>query len=260
MRALLLVCCLAVGCGGNAGSGSTSVSPPPPPPPPPAAGTVSLLFMGNSHTAFHDVPGMVAALVRGARPGRAVEPVTAPGFMFLEERASDAPTLALLRSRPWSVVVLQAQKYSSSGAFHYSTEEASALIRMARAQGAVPVMFPEWPRRAVTETARIYDLHVSIARETPACVAPVGQAWDLSLARDPGLVLHDADGNHSALPGAFLAALVIAATITGESPGVFPAIDAGPAPAVQAQLRAVAAETTLAYAPRQHCPADPPLR
>jgi hypothetical protein len=256
MRFLFALLFLAAACGGGGSPGATT---PPPPPPPAAAAQVSLLFMGNSHTAFHDVPGMVAALVRGVRPGRSVEAVTAPGSMFLEDRLADAQTLALLRGRTWSAVVLQAQKYSTSGQFEYSTAEARELVRMSRAQGALPVLFPEWPRRGISETARIHDLHVSIARETPACVAPIGQAWDLALARHPAMVLHDADGNHAALPGAFLAAVVLAATITGDAPDTFRAIDAGPDPALQAQLRAIAAETALAYRPRQHCPADPPL-
>ncbi len=121
-------------------------------------------------------------------------------------------------------------------------------------------MFPEWPRRGIVETARIHALHVSIARKEPACVAPIGQAWDLALARNPGLVLHAADGNHSAASGAFLAAVVIAATITGARPDTFPVL-AGIAVEedLQSRLRAAAAETVLAWQPRLHCLADPPL-
>jgi len=110
-----------------------------------------------------------------------------------------------------------AQKYSSSGLFEYSIDGAVELVHMARVAKAVPILFPEWPRRGVPETQRIYDLHVSIARREPACVAPIPQAWDLALARYPTLVLHDADGNHSAPAGAFLAALILATTITGIS-------------------------------------------
>jgi hypothetical protein len=261
MRALLVVLCLLAGCGGAGGSTSTSPPPPPPPPPPPAvAGTVSLLFMGNSHTSFHDVPNLVAALVRAARPGRAVEAVEAPGWMFLEDRVGDAATLALLQGRTWSYVVLQAQKYSSSGQFTYSTAEAESLVRMSRAAGAVPILFPEWPRRGVRETQRIHDLHLSIARATPACIAPVPQAWDLALGRHPDLPLHDADGNHAAAPGAFLAALVLATTITGARPDTLPTIEGiGVDAATQVLLRGIAAETVLAHAPRQWCPGDAPL-
>jgi hypothetical protein len=89
-------------------------------------------------------------------------------------------------------------------------------------------------------------------------VAPVGQAWDLALARQPSLVLHAADGNHSAPAGAFLAAAIIAATIANVSPDAFAPLDGIDVDLqLQAQLRAIAAETVLVYRPRRHCPNDP---
>lgn len=219
---------------------------------------VALLFMGNSHASVNNLQGMVEALVRPGRPGETVEAVEAPGWMYLEDRYRHEPSLALLRVQDWSFVVLQAQKYSMSGCCVYSTAEAMALIRIAREQDAVPILFPEWPRLGVDETQRIYDLHVSIAQAEPACVAPIGQAWDLSLQRHPGIALHAADGNHSNPNGAFLAALVLAATMTGMSPLDMPWIPGyGVGTDTQALLRAVAADTIAAWPPRQWCPDDP---
>ena len=255
MLRCLAISLLVAACSGGAGGPSPEA---PPPPQPPQNGEVAILMMGNSHTSANNLPGMVAAMVRAARPGRTVVAVEAPGWMFLEERAAHAPSLELLATRRWSAVVLQAQKYSTSGLFDYSTTGAEDLIRESRATGALPVLFPEWPRRDVNETQRIYDLHVSIARRVPACVAPVGQAWDLALARDPSLVLHAPDGNHSAPAGAFLAALVIATTITGSAPDTLPELEGfGVDAPLQARLRGIAAETVLAHAPRMTCPDDP---
>ena len=248
---------LVSACGGSGSSSSSAVDPPPPNPTPTAQ--VALLFMGNSHTAANGLPQMVAAIVRAAWPNRTVEAVEAPGWMFLNERSRDAASLALLRSRSWRFVVLQAQEYSSSGLFEYPIDGAVDLVRQARTNGALPILFPEWPRRGINETQRIYDLHLSIARAAPACVPPIPQAWDLALARYPEITLHAADGNHAAAPGSFLAALIIATTMTNVTPTDLPAIaqtgvDAG----TQAKLRTVAAETVLAYSPRTGCPGDPP--
>jgi hypothetical protein len=176
--------------------------------------------------------------------------------MFLDERLADRPSIDLLRSRQWTAVVLQAQKYSSSGLYAYSTAEAQTLVRETRAVKALPVLFPEWARRGVPETETIYALHVSIARQQPACVAPVGQAWDLAHARMPTLGLHASDGNHSNAAGANLAALMLYATITGKSPSGLPAISNGVNATVQERLGLAAADTALAVAPRQHCPAE----
>lgn len=217
-----------------------------------------MLFIGNSHTSTHGLPQTVGALVRAARPARSVQVEVAPDWGFLEDHASNPRTLELLDRRRWTFVVLQAQKYSTSGQFSYPIEPAIELARRARTAGAVPVMFPEWPRRGVPETRRIYDLHVSIAQREAACVAPVGQAWDLALARHPGLVLHDADGNHSAASGAFLTAVVIASTMTGSAPDIFPFVSQPGVDAdTQALLRAVAAEAVAMHPPRQWCPGDP---
>lgn len=219
---------------------------------------VALLMMGNSHTSSNNLPGMLEAMVASARSGETVDAVVAPGWMFLDERYHHEPSLALLRVQDWSFVILQAQKYSSSGCCFYSTEEAKALVRIAREQNAVPIMFPEWPRLGIDETMRIYDLHVSIAQAEPACVAPIGQAWDLSLQRHPGIRLHAADGNHSNAAGAFLAALVLFTTVTGASPLDAPVLLVSGVPAdTQALLRTVAADTVATWPPREWCPDDP---
>jgi len=259
MRLAWLLCVALAACGGGGGDGAPApTAPTPTGPTPTARADINLLFMGNSHTSVNGLPDMVAAMVRAARPGRTVRSVVAPGWMFLDERAADVASVELLREGGWNFVVLQAQKYSSSGLFDYPIDGAVDLVRMSREVHAVPILFPEWPRRGVAETARIYDLHVSIAARAPACVAPVGQAWDLALAQDAALVLHAADGNHSAPAGAFLAALVIANTLTGFPPDQVPDLPGiGVEAATQAELRAAAAATVQAWPPRRWCPADP---
>lgn len=246
-------------CGGSGGTTTGTVTSPPPPPPA-APADINLLFFGNSHTAANDLPGLVAAYVRAARPGRTVAAVTEPSWLFLDDRLRHAPSKELLASRRWNAVVLQAQKYSSSGNFTYTTWEAAEWVRLVRAQGAVPMLFPEWPRRDLNETDEIFRIHLSIAAQAAACVPPIPHAWDLALAADPGLVLHAPDGNHSAPAGALLAAMVIASALTGDSPAGLPALPVtGVDEATQAKLRAAAARAVTAVPPRQHCPADPLL-
>jgi hypothetical protein len=220
---------------------------------------VQVLMLGNSHTSSNDLPGKLDAMLRSGLGGRSVGTALAPGSMFLDERVADPESMAVLRGRAWTVVVLQAQKYSSSGLYEYSTAEAAALAAEARRLGALPVLFPEWPRRGIAETARIWEPHVRIATEAPACIAPVGQAFDLAAQRMPALVLHASDGNHSSPAGAYLAALVLYATVSGRSPlDLADATPPGVDPATQLALRQVAADAVAAVPPRQYCPLDPP--
>lgn len=262
VRSLMLAlaaACAACGGGGSSGGGAAATAPvtPTPLPTTPSA-AITVLMMGNSHTLSQGLPTQLEQLLRSSSGSKTVGATVAPGFMFLDERLADAGSMALLRSRSWSIVILQAQKYSTSGQYSYSTSEAEELVRIARAAGSLPVMFPEWPRAQVDETSRIYDLHVSIAQKQPACVAPIGQAWDLSLQRHPELRLHSEDGNHSAPAGAFLAAVMLYATISGAQPAqllALPELANGVDANSQAKLRQVAADTAQAYPPRRYCPA-----
>ncbi len=273
MRAFLsalLAALIAVlsACGGGGGGGTPATPTPPPaeppvasPPPvnspPPASPTdVALLFFGNSHTAYHDVPGLVAAMLRQARPDRSVLAQAAPGYLFLDDRLRDASSLSLFESRGWTHLVLQAQRYSSSGQFSYSTAEAQEWVRLARARNMRPLMFPEWPRRGIDETARIYALYAGIGSVAGACVAPVPQAFDRALLQNAQLRLHDADGNHSSPEGALLAAFILYASASGESPGELGTVLASTVSAsTQALLRRIAVDS-LAAGPgaSAHCP------
>ncbi len=73
----------------------------------------------------------------------------------------------------------------------YPTDAAEEWIRRVKAQTARPILFPEWPRLGnYEEGQRIHNLHLSISSRESACVAPIGLAWEESLAFDPGLQLH----------------------------------------------------------------------
>ena len=182
--------------------------------PPPAH--YEILFMGNSHSSANDLPNLVATLISAGVPQATAQVDLAPGMRFLSERLNDGVSLPTLNSRTWTHVVLQAQKYSTTGKYFYPTDAAEEWIRRAKSQAALPIMFPEWPRRGNTEEGpRIHQLHLDMASRERACVAPIGLAWEESIARNPSLALHAVDGNHSNPTGALLTAYVLYQVITG---------------------------------------------
>ena len=98
-------------------------------PPVPPAADVTVLMMGNSHTAFNALPQQLDTMLRAGLAGPTVATAEAPGWMFLDQRLADAASMRLLDSRRWSAVVLQAQRYSTTGRYSYSTAEAVELVR-----------------------------------------------------------------------------------------------------------------------------------
>ena len=264
--AVLLACGVAIlsGCGSGGGDSRANVTTTTTTTTttgPAGVAEINLLFIGNSHTAVNDVPGTVASMMRASNPQRSIAVAIAPNSAHLQDHSTDPSTLALLQSRRWSAVILQAQNYSLSGQTVYPSSGAESLVRMARQQGAVPILFPEWPRRGINETQLIFATYVAIAKAEPACVPPIPQAFDLAASRYPTITLLDADGNHSAPAGAFLGAVMIFTTITGLSAATLPTLtQAGVDGATQRQLNEVAAESANAISTRAWCPADPFIR
>ena len=159
MSILLL---LLAGASNAAGSDpSENVDPPEDFTPVLASAAYEILFIGNSHSSVNGLPGLVTTLIQTGMPGTSATSGLAPGYQFLAERLNDGVTQSLLASRPWTHVILQAQKYSSSGLYSYPTEAAEEWIRRSKAQNAQPLLFPEWPRRVNTEDGqRVHNVQL----------------------------------------------------------------------------------------------------
>jgi hypothetical protein len=200
-----------------------------PPPPPPSSvqlsdpdkvrtADVSILFVGNSHTSFHNLPGVVADMFRHRHPGKVVYTHTVMAG-HLDDAAKDPACREEIETRPWKFVVLQAQRISVSGKHHYSQTEGIDLARQAMARGATVYFYSEWGLRGKAgDGDRNETIYREMATEAGARVAAVNRAWDLALGERPELPLYEADGNHQSAVGAFLTACVLYGRLTGDSP------------------------------------------
>jgi hypothetical protein len=189
------------------------------------ASAYKVLLMGNSHAAALQTT-LRRLLVLG-QPGKPVDVQVSPGWGFLADRIDDVVSKQKLESELWSHVILQAQKYSSTGTNSYPTTAAEFWIRGAKELGATPIMFPEHPRKGNTwEGQTLWELHTGIAVRENTCVAPVGLVWDEVIFRDASLTLHQFDGNHASEAGVLLTALVFYQVITGQPVESLPRLSA----------------------------------
>ena len=237
-RCMLAVAILLAGCGGSGSdsggsspddsgdpAGSTRYATSQPLVDNSGASAYKVLLMGNSHAA--GLYSVLADLLALGQPGKSIEVQLSTSAGFLDERVNDGFSEQLLESEPWTHVILQGQKYSTTGTLTYPTDGAEYWIRGSKEQGATPIMFPEHPRQGNTwEAKTLWDLHAGIAVRENTCVAPVGLVWDEVRFRDPSLVLHHPDGNHASATGVLLTALVFYPIITGQSVESLPDLSA----------------------------------
>jgi hypothetical protein len=179
------------------------------------AGAYKVLLMGNSHAA--GLAPVLAELLALGQPNKSIDVQMSPERGFLYELVNDGVSEQVLESEQWTHVILQGQRYSTSGVNTYPTDAAEYWIRGSKLQGATPILFPEHPREGQDWEARaLWNLHTAIAARENACVAPVGLTWDYVMFEAPSLVFYLDDGNHASDTGLLLTAMVFYEIITGQ--------------------------------------------
>jgi len=183
-----------------------------------------ILFMGNSHVRGIDT--IINELIETRFPEKQVTSSYAHGSYYLSERIKDKASVDTLINTPWTHIILQAQKYSSSGVFSYPIDAAVEWIKLAKTQGSTPIMFPEHPQLGnKSEGMKVHLIHKSIVENEAACIAPVGLAWDRAIELYPEFSFHHSDGNHANTTGKLLTAFIFYQIITGELADELPYIE-----------------------------------
>ncbi len=174
---------------------------------------MNILYLGNSHTGFHDLPGAIEKLLRFRKPERTIGTHMVM-ISHLEDAFHNSHVMQVIDSRPWNCVVLQAQKVSMSGKFIYSNQEGIEIARRVRERGAKVFFFSEWAREGVEgERERTERIYAEMSDASGATLIPVGQVWERVHSETPELRLHADDGNHQSGLGALLTAITIASHI-----------------------------------------------
>lgn len=200
------------------------------------AETLNVLFVGNSYTLRNDLPGMLEKIAASGKGAQIKAQAAAKNGATLKQLWADEKLRGELYIGRRDFVVLQEQ---SLWALLPETVEDTATSAQLWGEaitkaGAKPVVFETWERQpgSFWYTDKRYGYLKSpknmrdknfaavsaLAAQLKAQVAPVGQAYAALLKQNSKWPLYEADSNHPAVPGTYLAALVIYKTLTGRSP------------------------------------------
>lgn len=188
------------------------------------AGGRQVLFIGNSLTAYNDLPVLVQALADAAGGDSIAIAMHTPGNTALIDHWKAGVARQAIESQPWDFVVLQ-QGPSSVAANRDTLRLATGLFAPVIEQaGAKVVMFSAWPtidrQQDFTRAAESYRL---AAADVGGIYAPIATAWAMAMSRDATVRLYAGDGLHPSFTGSYLAALVLYSKILGKSPVGLPA-------------------------------------
>lgn len=230
----MLVAVIALGPFGGAASSQVRTSPHATSASTPSASPreLRILFVGNSYTHFHRLPSLVRRLIVSADPRAVVHvgEVTHSGWDLWRHWRRGTARRRIGRG-DLTHVVLQGHSLAAlhdpdrlRTAVHHFADVASRV-------GARTVLYETWARqdgdRVYREgdaagpadmLARIDQTYRALADETGAEIAPVGPTFMHLSAVLPSVDLFSRDGSHPSQTGSFVAAVTLAARISGIDP------------------------------------------
>lgn len=191
------------------------------------ADPVSVLFIGNSHTFFNEMPAIFRLIAKAAGRKITVKSVTKGGWT-LEKHANKSDECGaeidrLLQNERFDFVVLQENSDLLMSSDYYPGRYKAAVRSLAsriRENGGVPVLFSTWGNRLsenkmdTEKTTTLAKRNTLIGEELDARVAYAGFAF-MEVYSDPAntINLHYTDNHHPSLFGSYLAAMTIYAAI-----------------------------------------------
>jgi len=171
-----------------------------------------ILFIGNSHTYFNDMPGMVAARARECGYDCEVTMI-AHGGWFLAQHLDEPDVRFNIFYGHYDYVVLQehSHPFGPEDVFFDAVRKLNAWIRET---GSKPVIYMTWAKKDEEyNQQRMIDAHRQIAEEVGALLAPVGENWWPYMKSWPNLEMYYEDGAHASAAGSDFAAKHIWDTI-----------------------------------------------
>jgi len=179
---------------------------------------VGILFIGNSHTYYNDMPLMVRRLAEGEGYACRVTMI-AHGGWYLDQHAGEPDVRFNILHGGYDYVVLQEHAHPF-GPVERFTEGADRLAGLIQEAGSIPVLYECWARKEEPEAqAAMNEAHEAIAERMGALLAPVGERWWKYRSERPDLELYWEDGAHASPAGSGLAARVIWETIRSDLAG-----------------------------------------
>ena len=173
---------------------------------------LNILFIGNSHTYFNDMPLLVKRRADDGGFNCRVTMLAHPNW-YLSRHAEEPDVRFNILYGKYDYVVLQehAHPFGPEESF---LDAAIALNRMIREAGSTPVIYECWAEKDHPENQdHMNKVHRHVADKIGALLAPVGEYWWRYKESWPDLEMYAEDGGHASPAGSDFAAKYIWETI-----------------------------------------------
>ncbi len=177
---------------------------------------MKVLFIGNSHTYFNDMPELFARFAEisvGEKPEVTMLAYSGRDLEWHRREYFSVRFNLMYGGYDFCVIQQAAHPYPPE---EKTMEYGRQIIGLCQKCGVTPVIFMTWAEERFPENQqKMIDTCAKLAHETNALIAPVGAVWQKVQRECPDIRLYFRDGEHAGPYGDFLIAAVLCLTLTG---------------------------------------------
>ncbi|MCH2233366.1 MAG: T9SS type A sorting domain-containing protein [Crocinitomicaceae bacterium] len=200
--------------------------------------TKRAIFLGNSYTAFNNLPNLVSECATSTGD-ELIYSSNTPGGYTLEGHSTNATSQSLIKSTEWDYLILQDQSQRPSfpdaqvavevfpfaealnDTFKLYNERGQTLFYMTWGrQNGDAGNCPVWPPVCTYEgmDSLLNLRYRTMAADNEAEVSPVGAVWRYIRENHPSIDLYTADESHPSAAGSYVAAVTFYTAIFKKDP------------------------------------------
>ena len=183
---------------------------------------MNVLFLGNSHTYFHDMPELIARIVEktcGEKPRVTMLAYSGRSLDWHRKEYFSLRFNLMYGQYDYCIIQQAAHPYPPIEA---TLNIGAEIIDLCHRCGVEPIVYMTWAEKRFPENQqKMIDTCEKLAADNNALLAPIGRFWQRVLMEHEDIDLFHTDGEHAGPYGDFLVAATLCKLICG---AVSPAI------------------------------------
>jgi hypothetical protein len=213
---------------------------------------LKVLFIGNSHTYFNDMPALFARMCGDLTGERADVTMLAYSNRMLSWHCKEyfAIRFALLYGK-YDYCVIQ-QRGHPVPPVEETEPFLERLVRLCASAGTKPVLYMTWAKKDEPDKAPLISgIYRALSEKNGTLLAPIAELFETLRIERPDIDLYWHDGSHASSYGSYLIAAALAAVVC--KPGDLNAL---PDCAIDFRARFEKGEEPVAEENASHCVID----
>lgn len=179
---------------------------------------MKVLFLGNSHTFYNDMPQIFANICKERGKDVQVAMQAHPGVTYGWHYSQLTELRFALMHGGYDYIVMQQAAHSPCPSKEETLEDAGKIIELARKCGVTPIQTMPWAeKRDPNHQKEMYDIYNTLSEKYGVELTVAGNVFEDVFYNHPEIDMYWRDGEHASPYGSYVIAMATYAAIFGES-------------------------------------------